>query len=160
MKIESFPPILNSKAEILILGTMPGEMSLKLNQYYGHGGNHFWKIMFALFEQPISKDYSDRVKLASNNNIAIWDVLKACVREGSSDSAINSEVQNDFEKLGKALPSLRKICFNGKKAGQYYEKYVNAWTTVPTVILPSTSSANTWKTFEEKLEIWRSEMLC
>lgn len=49
MKIESFPPILNQDAEILIIGNMPGEMSLKLNQYYGHGGNHFWKIMFELF---------------------------------------------------------------------------------------------------------------
>lgn len=35
MKIYSIPPISDNNARALILGTMPGEMSLKLNQYYG-----------------------------------------------------------------------------------------------------------------------------
>jgi hypothetical protein len=38
MQIFSFPPISHTSAEILILGTMPGEKPLQLNQYYGHGG--------------------------------------------------------------------------------------------------------------------------
>jgi G:T/U-mismatch repair DNA glycosylase len=50
MKIYSFPPISNQQAAILILGTMPGERSLKLNQYNGHGGNAFWKLLFMIFD--------------------------------------------------------------------------------------------------------------
>jgi hypothetical protein len=41
MEIFSFPPISEPSAEVLILGTMPGERALSLGQYYGHRGNQF-----------------------------------------------------------------------------------------------------------------------
>jgi len=155
MIIKSFPPIIGKNSKILILGTMPGEMSLKLNQYYGHGGNHFWKILFELFEVPFSKNYDERMELAKENSIAIWDVLKACVREGSSDSAIEEEVPNDFERLFIENPRISHIFFNGKKAHAYFDQYVSRCDIENQIVLPSTSSANTWKTFEEKLQEWK-----
>ena len=45
MKIYSFPPISNENAKVLILGTMPGRVSLELNQYYGHPRNVFLEIV-------------------------------------------------------------------------------------------------------------------
>ena len=80
MKIYSFSPISDTNAEVLILGTMPSEMSLKLNQYYGHGGNSFWKIVFAIFGDEFSTNYEKRKSVLLKNNIALWDVLQACKR--------------------------------------------------------------------------------
>jgi len=71
-----FEPIADVSSQILILGTMPGVRSLQLQQYYGHAGNHFWKIMFSILERPFSTDYSERIKLLSDHKIALWDVLQ------------------------------------------------------------------------------------
>jgi G:T/U mismatch-specific DNA glycosylase len=120
----SFPPISNPNARVLILGTMPGAQSLVLNQYYGHPQNAFWKIVFALFETDYSTDYEERKSLLLENNIAIWDVLEACIREGSLDSAIQEEVPNDIHSFLKTHPNITHIFFNGQKAAAFFKKYI------------------------------------
>lgn len=154
MKKLSFPPISNNNSKVLILGTMPGEMSLKQNQYYGHGGNHFWKLIYTIFNEPFSTEYENRKNVLIKNNIALWDVLKACVREGSADNAILEEQSNDFETFFDNHPNITIIAFNGKNAAAYFNKYCTVKPAIKTIILPSTSSANTWKKFDEKLFEW------
>ena len=68
---EAFDPIVDSNSTILILGTMPGIRSLELQQYYGHPGNHFWKILFALFNEPFTTDYDLRTDLLRRKRIAL-----------------------------------------------------------------------------------------
>ncbi len=63
MQLFSFSPISQPSAEVLILGTMPGAKPLQLNQYYGHGGNHFWKTIFDVFSEAPTKDYERRSSL-------------------------------------------------------------------------------------------------
>ena len=155
MKIYSFPHISSSHSKVLILGTMPGEMSLKLNQYYGHGGNTFWKIIFGVFNEPFSSDYEKRKAILIKNNIALWDVLQACEREGSSDNAILDEEPNDFSSFFKNHPNIKLIVFNGKNAEAYFNSLSNHKPLVKYKVMPSTSPANTWKTFEEKIEEWK-----
>ncbi|GEC78855.1 DNA-deoxyinosine glycosylase [Flavobacterium aquatile] len=151
----SFKPISNKDATILILGTMPGEQSILLDQYYGHSRNNFWKLLFTIFETPFSEDYENRKALILNNNIALWDVLQVCERQGSLDSAIKNEVINDFEYFLKNHPKINHIFFNGQKAASFFKKYVSLEKDYPTTILPSTSPANAGKTFEEKLSEWK-----
>jgi hypoxanthine-DNA glycosylase len=155
MKIFSFPPISDPTGEILILGTMPGDRSLLLNQYYGHGGNHFWKILFDLHNEPPTKDYERRKTLLLENRIALWDVLKACRREESADSAIEAEEPNDFGQFLAAHLQIRLIAFNGRNAAAFFQRHVTHKTALPQVVLPSTSSANGWLTYSQKLEEWR-----
>jgi hypoxanthine-DNA glycosylase len=155
MRKFSFPPISNNYSKALILGTMPGKMSLKLNQYYGHGGNQFWKLIFNIFNEPFSTEYEKRKDVLIKNHIALWDVLKACVREGSSDNAILEEESNDFETFFDNHPNLELIAFNGKNAEGYFNRFCRVKPAIETVILPSTSPANTWKKFEEKLSEWK-----
>ena len=155
MKIYSFPPISNQNAEVLILGTIPGEMSLKLNQYYGHGGNTFWKIIFSIFKKPFSANYDEKKEILLKNNIALWDVLMACEREGSSDNAILQETPNDFKSFFENHKNIRLIAFNGKNAETYFTNLSVLKPKVKYITLPSTSPANTWKTFEEKLAEWK-----
>jgi hypoxanthine-DNA glycosylase len=150
----SFPPVSRPDALILILGTMPGERSLALSQYYGHGGNQFWKIMFACLDRPYSEDYSFKTKLLTDNRIALWDVLQHCEREGSSDNAILSEFPNDFTGFFERHPAIKTVFFNGNNAAEYFQRYIGYAKGYEYNVLPSTSPANTWATKEEKMKIW------
>ena len=150
----SFPPISKPDAHVLILGTMPGERSLALSQYYGHGGNQFWKIMFSCFNMPYSGDYMTKTKLLTENRIALWDVLQHCEREGSADNAIISEFPNDFKGFFEKHPAVKIILFNGNNSAEYFQKYIGYTNGFEYIVLPSTSPANTWATKEEKMKTW------
>jgi hypoxanthine-DNA glycosylase len=151
----AFLPIVDQKSKILLLGTMPGEQSLKLQQYYGHRGNQFWKIVFNLFNQSFSDNYEIKRQLLLSKGIALWDVLENCEREGSSDHKIKNEVANDFASFYQKFPSVKNVFFTSKKAEEFYGKYVHKNSHVIYHNLPSPSSANTWKTFEEKVAEWK-----
>jgi len=154
MKKYSFPPISNTDASILILGTMPSVQSLAASQYYGNPRNAFWKIIFALYNSPFSTDYEQRKNILLKNRIALWDVLEACVRPGSLDSAIEDEVPNDFNSFLKTHPNIKHIFFNGQKAAAYFKQYIKLENEYHLTTLPSTSPANAGKSFEIKLKEW------
>lgn len=154
MKKYSFPPISNPNATILILGTMPSVQSLALGQYYGNPRNTFWKLIFTIFDTTFSTEYETRKSVLLHNHIALWDVLQACVREGSLDSAIEQEIPNDFNSFLKAHPHIQHIYFNGQKAAAYFKHYVKSNNKYILVTLPSTSPAHAGKSFDLKLKEW------
>lgn len=153
--IYSFPSIADENARILILGTMPGVQSLVAEEYYGNARNNFWKLLFIILETPFSDDYQVKKTLLLDNKIALWDVLQACKREGSLDSAIEQEVPNDFIGFLEQHPEITHIFFNGQKAAAYFKKYVKLPKEYQLHVLPSTSPANAGKNFESKLAEWQ-----
>lgn len=156
----AFPPIIDRNAKLLILGSMPGEKSLQLQQYYGFGANAFWKIMETLFGIPATTPYLSRVNALQESGIAVWDVLAGCERQGSLDSNIVKEsiVVNDFGEFLRSYPNIGHIFLNGKSVEQLFKRYVLSSQTLPAeitiTVLPSTSPANARLTFENKLEQW------
>lgn len=151
MQIYSFPPISSVTSKILILGTMPGRDSLRMKQYYAHSRNAFWKIMFAVLEQPFSSEYNIKQTLLLNNQIALWDVLKVCKRAGSLDVNIKEEEGNNFNFFFKKHPHINHIFFNGQQSSNYFSR--NHKSVIPFTILPSTSPAHTMS-LKEKLKAW------
>lgn len=156
---KAFPPIINDDSKILILGTMPGEKSLELQEYYGNRGNQFWKLLFTMFEMPLSNDYEERKSLLKDNAIAVWDVIEYCEREGSLDSKIKNEQPNDFTIFYKSFPKVKNVLFSSKNAAAYYDKYIGRREDIEYDILPSPSGANATKSFTEKLAIWSEKIL-
>lgn len=153
---ESFAPIVGESPRVLLLGTMPGRRSLEAGEYYAHPQNAFWRILSRLFGAP-AEDYAAKLRLLTDHGIALWDVLRHCDREGSSDSAIRNPAPNDFAALFRAHPGIHSVCFNGKAALTLYRRHVEPSLSGPEHrhrVLPSTSPAHTLP-FEEKYRAWQ-----
>jgi hypoxanthine-DNA glycosylase len=152
--IQSFPPFVNLTTEILILGTMPGITSLKKQEYYAHPRNHFWKIIYTLFNDlPISENFEEKINVLQRNNIGLWDVLQNCERKGSLDTHIKNHQENDFKMLFSKFSKINKIVFNGKESHKFFTKKFGQIKGITYYVMPSTSPANTMS-FEKKLEFW------
>lgn len=153
--IHSFPPIEPKRAVILILGTMPSVRSLDQAQYYGNPQNQFWKLIFALWNLPVPRNYSERVSFLRHKNIALWDVLQSCERKGSMDSQIRSPIPNEISALLSRHPELHAVFFNSKNAQILFNKLIECETRPGLVFytLPSSSPARAMR-FEDKLSCW------
>ncbi|MGM5485146.1 MAG: DNA-deoxyinosine glycosylase [Nanobdellota archaeon] len=149
-KMRCFPAVYDERTKVLILGSFPGEESLRKGQYYGNKRNQFWKIIGEMInEDMLVMDYRQRLKTLKDNRIGLWDVVSSCEREGSLDNNIKDAEFNDIDSL--ELPDLKIICFNGRKA---YSRAGRINKNVKKALLPSTSPANAIK-FEKKLNEWR-----
>jgi TDG/mug DNA glycosylase family protein len=154
-----FPPIEDSTARILMLGSMPGQESLRAVQYYAHPRNVFWRIMGELTGSSPEIPYDMRTRILKSAGIALWDVLASCKRPGSLDSDISSIVPNDFETFFLNHPHISHIYFNGAMAEKCYQKFVLPRLTPRTsyyLRLPSTSPAHASLSYEQKLSAWRA----
>lgn len=160
--LTGLPPVVGPGAVTLVLGSMPGEESLRRGQYYAHPRNAFWPIMGALAGAGPELAYAARLQALRDAGITVWDVLGACVRPGSLDSAIDpdSVVVNDFAGFFQAHPTLRRVFFNGSFAETAFRRHV--LPTLPADSpghhaqrLPSTSPAHASLRLEQKLQAWR-----
>lgn len=151
----SFDPISNFDTTILILGTLPGDKSLELGEYYGHSGNKFWKVISKITNNVLPLTYADKQALLIKTKIGVWDVAHKANRNGSLDSAIEDEVPNDLDSLISELKNLRVIGFNGSKSQALFDKYFNRNPHIKYFSLPSTSPANTGITFDNMCNQWR-----
>jgi hypoxanthine-DNA glycosylase len=48
-----FPPVVNADTRILILGSLPGEVSLAHGQYYANSQNRFWHLVGEVIETDL-----------------------------------------------------------------------------------------------------------
>ena len=147
-------PVLGPGTRILILGSFPGARSLAASQYYAHPRNAFWPLVSRLAgEDLVALPYAARLERLLAHDIGLWDVLGACEREGSLDSAIRKPAANDFARLHTLCPQLETVGFNGQASGKFAPLFAEAGYR--TVVLPSSSPAHMTLSFEQKLAVWR-----
>lgn len=161
-RIESFPPVCDDRASILILGSMPGRASLQAGQYYAHPRNVFWRIVAELLGFSSDLPYPQRLEHLRSYGIALWDVLHSCQRRSSLDSDIEeaSVLPNAISEFLIEHETIRRVYFNGAKAEQAFRRYIAtrlppARRDLRCVRLPSTSPAHASRSFEQKLDAWR-----
>lgn len=119
----SMRPVIGADPRILILGSMPGAQSLKLQQYYANPRNQFWQILCALFGRNSAfEDYTQKCDFLKANRVALWDSIHQCRRQGSLDSAIREEEPNDIPGLLSAHSGIRLVAFNGSKSCDVFRK--------------------------------------
>ena len=150
MLVHPIPPLYDKNSKILILGSFPSVKSRETQFFYGHPQNRFWRVVSEILGESCPETVEEKRSMLIKHNIAVWDVIKSCDIEGSSDSTIKNAVPND---LGIILDNadIRRIFVNGKTAYRYfciYNKEVNA------VCLPSTSPANAAFSWERLIKEW------
>lgn len=155
---EGLEPVADSESEFLILGTLPGKVSLQTKQYYANRSNYFWRIISSIFDEAIPNSYEEKLNMLKRHHIALWDVLKSANRESSLDSDIENPNANDILGFISTHPNLRVIGLNGKDAGMYFRKFIgvhNLPKNIRVVSLPSSSSSNTHFTIDDKIGLWK-----
>ncbi|MFM0518146.1 MULTISPECIES: DNA-deoxyinosine glycosylase [Caballeronia] len=153
-KLAGFAPIGDEETHTLILGSFPGVASLAATQYYAHPRNQFWRLVGAAIGEDLhALVYDERIARLVAHGIGLWDVLAACEREGSLDTAIRNASPNDFAQFRTRFPKLHKVCFNGKTSGKFAP--ILSAAGYATLVLPSSSAANAILSFDQKLRIWR-----
>lgn len=151
---------------MLILGSMPGQASLEAQAYYAHPRNAFWPVMGTLLDFDPALEYALRCTALLACEVAVWDVLSACRRQGSLDSAIepDSLEVNDFGLFFQQYPRIRQVFFNGQKAAALFRRRVSgslhSGLELQLTTLPSTSPAHAAMAFEEKLAAWQTVRDC
>jgi hypoxanthine-DNA glycosylase len=160
LPIYCFAPIATPAARTLILGSMPGVLSLQQQQYYAHPRNAFWRITAEILGFDAALPYAQRIQALQAAGVALWDVLSSCDREGSLDTAIarDSMVPNNFADFFAAHPQIERVFFNGGKAESVFLKTVRPNVAHLDRIhyqrLPSTSPAHAALSHAMKLQAW------
>ncbi len=153
----SFAPVVATRPHLLILGSMPGEESLKQSRYYAHPRNAFWPIMARLAGFAPELDYPKRLRALGRARIALWDVLQHCERVGSLDQNIKNETPNDIADFLERHRSIDAVFLNGGRAAASFRRHI--FDHLPRRLLvcdlPSTSPAHARLSREDKFRIWR-----
>jgi double-stranded uracil-DNA glycosylase len=156
-----FGPVASANARVLILGSLPGRVSLEMQQYYAQPHNAFWRIMGRHLSFAPDLPYPERLIALKNCGIALWDVCASAHRPGSLDSAIvgASVIPNDFPAFLGGHTAIKSVYFNGSKAAALYRGLVMPrlpakLQQLEYVLLPSTSPAHAGMTFAGKLSRW------
>jgi hypoxanthine-DNA glycosylase len=153
--LEGLKPIVDANTRLVVLGSFPGAASLRAQQYYGHPRNHFWPILSALWKIDLAQaTYMQRLTVAREHGLGLWDVYASCQREGSLDSAIENARPNDLASLLIRAPHLQAIAHNGGESARAMR--TTSALGLPVHRLPSTSPANASWSFDRKLAAWRA----
>ena len=139
---------------MLVLGTLPGEESLRRREYYAHPRNLFWPIVFGLFGTSPPADYQDRLRFVVERGIALWDVCGSAERLASADTAIRAEMPNAIPELLQSHPAIGAVAFNGSTARRLHDRHFARRPDLIYLALPSTSPAHARLGLSEKLAQW------
>lgn len=152
--LQGLGPVIDRDARLVVLGSFPGEASLRAQQYYGHPRNHFWPLLSALWDVDLTAlPYADRLAQMRAHGLGLWDVYASCRRIGSLDRAIEDPLLNDLASLKRRAPKLAAIAHNGGESARAMRH--TRTLGLPVLRLPSTSPANASWSFDRKLAAWR-----
>jgi hypoxanthine-DNA glycosylase len=165
-RIHCFPPVMDGRTQVLILGSLPGVSSLAKKEYYANSANQFWRLLgTALGISFLARfSYANRLRLVQHLGIGIWSSLKSGEREGSSlDAKIRDIKPVDFLRTlvdSDAADSVKAVLFDGRLAQTVFMKEI-FWglpsyyqRTIDFSYLPSSSPAYARMRFQEKSRLW------
>jgi len=154
LRKSSFAPFVVPDTRLLVLGTLPGEESLRTQRYYAHPRNLFWHLIgTAIGRDIVPLDYQDRVAALRAAHVGLWDTIASARRAGSLDAAIREVEHNPLAELVAGLPELRAVAFNGATSARIGTRLL-ADAKVELVALPSSSPAHAAMKLADKERLW------
>ena len=151
----AFPPSVDADTRLLILGSLPGDASIKQGEYYAHRGNAFWDLLGDVLEEDLrGQPYAMRLKRLRAIGVGLWDVIESAERPGSLDSSIKGAELRDLGLFVERLPALRGIGFNGKTASLHGRRQLGDRLALKLIDLPSSSGAYASLSRAAKRQAW------
>jgi hypoxanthine-DNA glycosylase len=149
-----FDPVVDADTRLLILGSLPGDASLKAARYYAHPRNAFWRLLGVVLGEDLEAlAYEARLGRLKARRIGLWDVIASAERSGSLDAAIRSPEAADLRGLVATLPDLRAVAFNGGLAARLGRRILADQADLMLLDLPSSSPAHA-RPLAEKAARW------
>lgn len=153
--VTGLPPVTPERCTLLLLGSLPGRVSLAASRYYGHPRNHFWALMEGVIGEPlVALDYPERLARLGARGVGLWDVIGSARRASSLDGDIREATVNPLAPLVERLPHLRAVGCNGALSARGAMRAL-AGHDLPIVALPSSSPAYTLP-LAAKAEAWQA----
>ena len=150
----SMSPVGSNDAVLLILGSLPGEVSLAAQCYYAHPQNQFWRLLGAVLGEPLATlPYERRIERLAARGVALWDVVGEALRRGSLDAALREVRSNPLIGFVERHPRLAAIAFNGQTAARLGRRALGDGLKPALIDLPSSSPAYT-RAFADKAARW------
>lgn len=164
-RIQCFPPVLDKNCQVLILGSLPGEISLARGEYYANPQNQFWKLLGqALGISFLEKfSYENRLRLVKQLGVGIGAAITSGIREGSSlDAKIKSPTAIDLLDTidDSEADWIKAVLFEGRTAQKVFMAHEHFklpsyyQSTIHFGYLPSASAAYAAMCFKEKARLW------
>ena len=156
MRKSAFAPVVDSRTRVLILGSLPGDLSLAAARYYANPRNRFWHLIGEVLARPDlpELDYAERLEASLASGIGLWDAVASAERSGSLDSAIrNVQPAALLDLVQSLLPLLRVVAFNGKTSAKI-ARPVLAGAGCQLIDLPSSSPAHAAMPYLQKRQAW------
>ena len=155
MRRAGFAPVVDADTRLLILGSLPGDASLKADQYYAHPRNGFWRLTGGVIGRDlVDMAYPQRLEALQAAGVGLWDVITTAHRAGSLDAAIRDPEFANLTALIAGLPQLRAVAFNGATAARAGRRTLAGAADGLTLIdLPSSSPAHA-RPLAEKARAW------
>lgn len=151
MEKHTIKPVYDENSRILILGSFPSVKSREAKFFYGHKQNRFWKVISAVMGCECPNTVEEKKAMLLQNNIAVWDVIKSCDIDGSSDSSISNVTPNDITEI-LLNTQVKRIFTNGNTAYALFKHYN---PDLDVYKLPSTSPANAAFSLERLINEWQ-----
>ena len=149
-----FEPVVDTDTRLLILGSLPGDASLRAARYYAHPRNAFWRLLGGVLGEDLDTlAYEARLERLKARRIGLWDVIASAERSGSLDAAIRSPQAADLRGLVAGLPELRAVAFNGGLAARLGRRILEDQAGLVLLDLPSSSPAHA-RPLAEKAARW------
>ena len=81
---QAFAPIIGVQPRVMVLGSLPGDASLAVGQYYAHPRNQFWRLLSDISGVDLlSLSYADKLQQVQQMPLIVWDVVAEAKRQGS-----------------------------------------------------------------------------
>lgn len=152
--VHTIPPLYAPDSRVLLLGSIPSPKSRAVRFFYGHPQNRFWRVLAAVFGEPVPETIEDKRTLCLTHGVALWDTIAQCDIAGASDASIRNAVPNDIGWL-LAQTQIRRIFATGSTSAQLYRRLIEPTTHVPITALPSTSPANAAWSLDRLIDAYR-----
>ncbi len=150
-----FAPVTRSDTRLLVLGSLPGVLSLEQRRYYANPRNQFWGLIGAVIgRELVPLTYEERLEALLNAGVGLWDTVAAATREGSLDASIRVHEASDLGAFAATLPALRAIGFNGKTSAKIGRGQLGLASGLALLDLPSSSAAHAAMSLEAKRDAW------